>query len=76
MEAGEGGGPQRFGHNPIYPIFVELWNSELAETEQITIAINNLSNVKPTAQFIVEAFDLRNKLLFLKPRNFNHTNIT
>ena len=75
--AGQGGSlQQKFGHNPIYPIFVELCDSELAETEQITIAINNLSNVKPTAQFIVEAFDLRSKLLFLKPRNFNHTNIT
>ena len=48
--------------------------SELAETEQITIAINNLSNVKPTAQFIMEAFDLRSKLLFLKSNNFIHLN--
>ena len=38
--------------------------AELADISQLNILINNLNNVKPTAQFIVEAFDLRSKLLF------------
>ena len=68
MHSGGGEGGQ---NNPILVVddlvcLVPDKFSELAETEQITIAINYLSNVKPTAQFIMEAFNLRSKLLFLK----------
>ena len=37
----------------------------LADAEKMAVLIN-LANVKPTAQFIVDAFNHRAKLLFLK----------
>ena len=39
--------------------------NQLTDAERIKVLIN-IDNVKSTAQFIVEAFNLRNKLLFLK----------
>ena len=39
--------------------------NQLTDAEKIKVLIN-IDNVKSTAQFIVEAFNLRNRLLFLK----------
>ena len=39
---------------------------QLNDTEKIDIAINNIENVKPTAQFIVDAFNLRSRLALLR----------
>ena len=39
--------------------------SERAEADQISILVNTPEYVKPTAQFIIDAFELRSKLLYL-----------
>ena len=38
----------------------------LSEEQQLRLLINETDNVKPTAQFIVDAFNLRSKIIYLK----------
>ena len=39
---------------------------QLSDTDKLDIAINNINNVKPTSQFIVDAFNLRSRIQVLK----------
>ena len=39
---------------------------KLNDTEKLSIAINEIDNVKPTAQFIVDAFNLRSRILVFR----------
>ena len=38
----------------------------LSEEQQLRFLINETDNVQPTAQFIVDAFNLRSKIIYLK----------
>ena len=40
----------------------------LSEEQQLRLLINETDNVKPTAQFIVDAFNLRSKIIYLPGR--------
>ena len=60
---------------PAYHLLRQSWLSrldlpenftQLGDTEKLKVAINNIKNVKPTAQFIVDAFNLRSRILVLK----------
>ena len=46
--------------------------SHSTNAEKTSLVINNVNNVKLTAQFIVDAFDFRGRLLYLKPNNFTN----
>ena len=57
---------------PAYHLLRQTWLArlkvpenfeELNDTEKLSIAVNEIENVKPTAQFIVEAFNLRSRIL-------------
>ena len=67
---------------PAYLDIRQAWLSKLDLPEnfdqftndnKLRILINEINNVKPTAQFIVEAFNMRSRLLFLKPK-YNQNN--
>ena len=57
---------------PAYRLLRQTWLarlekpdnfSQLGDTEKLNIAIYNIKNVKPTAQFIVAAFNLSSRNL-------------
>ena len=60
---------------PAYHLLRQTWLArlrvpenfaELNDTEKLNIAINEIDNVKPTAQFIVDAFNLRSRILVFR----------
>ena len=61
---------------PAYHLLRQTWLAKLKvpnnfeklnDTEKLSIAINEIDNVKPTAQFIVDAFNLRSRILLCIP---------
>ena len=60
---------------PAYKNIRQAWLSKLelpvnfallSDEKKLSVVINDINNVKQTAQFIIDAFNMRTKILFAK----------